>query len=73
MKKIYGLEFIIAEAGILSSSILIMLGLQDLWYAYKGKIDYDKGLIELGIGLGTGAIASYIFYRNIKRQKKIQK
>jgi len=37
MKKISGLEFIIAEIGMLSSSILIMLGPQDIWNALREK------------------------------------
>lgn len=67
MKKIFGLEFIIAEIGMLSSLILIMLGPQDIWNAYKGKIDYTRGLIELCSGLVMGAVTGYIIYRDIKR------
>lgn len=66
------LELIIAEASILSTAILTGLGLQDLCDAYHGKIEYQKGLIELGIGLITGAIASYIIYQNIRKYRNNQ-
>ncbi|MBI2448848.1 hypothetical protein HYV49_00975 [Candidatus Pacearchaeota archaeon] len=67
------LELLITGIGVLLSSILIMSGLQDLWHAYKGKIDYDKGLIELCSGFVAGAIVGYIIYRDIKRWKEAGK
>ena len=63
------LELIITEVSVLSTVIFTGLGLENLWEAYQGKIDYNKGAVELGIGILSGIITSYVFYHNIKRDK----
>ena len=55
-------------AGIPISIICPVLGMSDIKYSYDTGMNefYNRGLMELGIGLITGVITGYMIHRYIQ-------